>query len=328
MCPPGAAFVDELQVPGVGFVDLACVGPEGEITLVECKLESNPEIHRKITGQICAYAAGLWKLSYEEFDGCFSVRAKGLSLADAVRQRLPELVKESWNAEAFRQSVAKNLKAGRFTLVIAVDQITAELKLVVPYINSHTIEDVRFLALEIGYVSDGDVELVLPSIYGEESANEKQRQRQGTRSVQEYFYKLEEYSKPIQDAVMSLVAFSEQHGGKLTGGSGADPSLNVLFHMGTVEKTVWSSYYYAGGPTFDLNFEYLRGAVSPEALRQSAQILRSVDGVAQRYDRLGEDFKARPSVTIDGTLTKPGVVAAVQQALAVLLDDRERSARD
>ena len=40
---------------------------DGSITLVECKLARNPEVRRKILGQIIDYAASISKLSFDEF---------------------------------------------------------------------------------------------------------------------------------------------------------------------------------------------------------------------------------------------------------------------
>lgn len=320
MCPKGSVFVDELTVPDIGSADLVGVGPSGEIALVECKLGSNPEIRREIIGQILAYSAGLAGMSYEEFDRHFSDRLKGVSLADAVRAALAENDSRVWDEETFRQRVAENLKAGRFMLVIAVDRITDELKIVVPFINSHTVDDVRFLALEMGYVRDGDAEILLPSVYGEESATEKQRQRRNMWPVEAYFEKLRGYSKAAQDAVKALVDFSEEHGAELAGGTGSDPSLNVRFPLNGGQKTVWSSYYYAAGPTLDVNFDYLRDVVSSEALKESARILRSIDGASDRYAKLDDGFRSRPSLPIDGVMTKPGAIETAQRALSILLN--------
>ena len=44
----GAVVVDELTVPLIGSVDLAMIDPGGNITLIECKLSSNPEIRRSV----------------------------------------------------------------------------------------------------------------------------------------------------------------------------------------------------------------------------------------------------------------------------------------
>ena len=61
---------------------------------------------------------------------------------------------------------------GSFRLVIAVDDITEELKQTVLYINRHTVAEVRLLALELRYADHEGVEILLPEVYGEESADE------------------------------------------------------------------------------------------------------------------------------------------------------------
>jgi hypothetical protein len=316
----GTVVVDELTVPLIGSVDLAAVGPDGSLTLIECKLGSNPEIRRSIIGQIFAYAAGLWQTSYADFDRAFGLRNKGVSVADAVRVAMPFERREEWPEEQFRLNVTDNLESGRFTLVIAVDRITEELKRVVPYINSHTVPEVQFLALEIGYISDGNVELVRPLTYGQESIAEKRAG--GHRELWTpgaYFEKLREFDAPIQDAVNALVAFSKEHGAQLQGGTGSLPSLNVQFVISSKRKTVWTSYYYASGPTFDLNFDYLRSVCSPDTLAACARIVRSVNGVDDAYAGLEPAFRARPSLPIDPILLQDDAVETIQRALAGLL---------
>ena len=151
------AVVRELAIPGVGSLDLAAVSPSGKITLVECKLAANPEIRRNVIGQVFAYAAGLWSLSYDEFNQLFASRS-GQSLADAVAAA--GRLESDWDQDDFRRAVAANLETGRFDLVIAVDKITDELKRVVRYLNEHTVTEIRVLALELGYVADRDVEML------------------------------------------------------------------------------------------------------------------------------------------------------------------------
>jgi hypothetical protein len=321
----GSVFVDELTVPGIGFVDLAGVDAAGSITLVECKLGTNPEIRRSIIGQIFAYAAGLWQIPYESFDESFSTRLGGVSLADAVRKALPEQRAMDWQAEHFRLSVAENLGAGRFTLIIAVDHITDELKRTVPYVNTHTIPEVKFIALEIGYVQDGDLEIIRPLTYGQESVGEKQASsRRSQWTPEAYLEKLSEYDGPVQDAVRSLVTFSRQHGAEIAGGTGAFPSLNVRFRFGDAQKTVWSSYLYqSNGPSFDLNFDYLRPVVSLDVLAAAAQIMRSIDGTNAKYAGLEPNFRARPSLSIVPVLLQPGAIETVIRALATVLNSRE-----
>jgi hypothetical protein len=322
LCSEGSVFVDEVTVPLVGSVDLAGVGPKGDITLVECKLGSNPEIRRSIIGQIFAYAAGFWKMTYEDFDRLFSARLQGVSLADAVRRRLSESDTDDWHSERFRLSVTDNLAAGRFTLVIAVDRITDELKRIVPYVNTHTVSDVRFLALEIGYVRDGNVEIVWPATYGQESAEEKQPRQRRTWAVNAYFEKLREDGEAVERFVHTIADFSQQQGALLEGGSGLDPSLNARFQFDVDGqlKAVWSSYFQSTGASFDLNFEYIADVVPHDAMRECRNILCTIDGVAPRYGKLRPDFRSRPSLPIDPVLIQPGAIEAVTRALSVLLD--------
>lgn len=318
----GSVVVDELTVPLIGSVDLAAVDADGSITLVECKLSSNPEIRRSVIGQIFAYAAGLWQLRYEDFDRAFALRTHNLPLAEAIRAALPQERRDEWQEELFRRNVADNLAAGRFTLVIAVDRITDELKRVVPYVNSHTISEVQFLALELGYISDGDVELVRPLTYGQESIAEKRAG--GKRQVwspDAYFEKLREYDPRVQNVVNALVNFSKARGAVMQGGSGTLPSLNVQFMFGDKKKTVWSSYYYSNGPSFDLNFDYLRPVCDLGVLETCASTIRSIEGVDNLYASLEPGFRARPSLPVDPILLQDGALETIQRAIACLRND-------
>lgn len=60
-------------------------------------------------------------------------------------------------------------------MIVAVDAITDELKKTVRYLNMHSTPGVEVLALELGYTRDGDVEVLVPSSYGEEVAPPRQR---------------------------------------------------------------------------------------------------------------------------------------------------------
>jgi hypothetical protein len=61
-----------IEVPGVGFVDLVVIDVDGSIALVECKLRSNSQIRREVVGQILAYASGLWRMPYLDFEARFT----------------------------------------------------------------------------------------------------------------------------------------------------------------------------------------------------------------------------------------------------------------
>lgn len=103
------AAVRQLRVPEVGSVDLVAVSLSGKITLVEYKLRANPEIRQHVIGQVFAYAAGLWKLTYDEFDRRFTAQAGG-SLAATVA--MAANLDDDWDQDVFRQLVGANLATG------------------------------------------------------------------------------------------------------------------------------------------------------------------------------------------------------------------------
>ena len=132
-----SAVADEFWIPEVGSVDLVAVDAQGQLTLVECKLNANPEIRRAVIGQILAYAGGLWRMSYGDFAAGFAARA-GQSLESAVAK----VAGDDLDEDQFRKALAQTLAAGGFRLIIAVDAITTELKRIVEYLNEHSLGSV------------------------------------------------------------------------------------------------------------------------------------------------------------------------------------------
>ena len=165
------AVVSQLQVPGTGPADLVAVSTDGGITLVECKLRANPEIRRHVLGQVFAYASGLWHLSYEEFDAAYSKRA-GMTLLEHVREAARHNSAD-FDEDSFVEAIEQALSTGHFSLVIAVDKITDELRKTIEFVNSHTEDSLNLLGMQLAYVKDGDVEILVPSTYGAEAAEEK-----------------------------------------------------------------------------------------------------------------------------------------------------------
>ena len=177
-------LVHEFPVSTEG-VDLVGVSPTGALTVVEVKLHYNQEMKRTIVGQLFAYAAGLWGMSYAEFDEAWQSRIHPFNMNNEEweRRKRPPLFDDmaaavaehglSWDPEGFSTAVEANLKAGRYTLVFAVDEITSELERIVEYLSEHTAPEVNVIALEVGYLRDGDTEVLVPHTYGLEMAERK-----------------------------------------------------------------------------------------------------------------------------------------------------------
>jgi Domain of unknown function (DUF4268) len=163
-----AAVATQLHVPDSGPADVVVIDTDGGITLIETKLHGNPDMRRTVIGQVFAYASGIALMSVEELDDLWRTRS-GADIISSFRPALPDEIEES----ELRARIAENLRAGRLRLVIAVDAMTDELKRTVTYINGHSGGTFELLALELQHMKDGDVEILVPTVYGEESAAHK-----------------------------------------------------------------------------------------------------------------------------------------------------------
>lgn len=290
---------------------MVLVEPSGAITLVECKLRANPEIRRAVIGQIMAYAANLWKLSYESLDQRFHHRL-GSSLAEAVAASMGDS-DLSWDEEAFRAAVAENLHAGRFRLVIAVDEITDELKRSVEFINTHTTGELQLLALELGYVADEGVEILLPKVHGEESARLKATQSQGIAwTVEDVVAAVEQTALgPAVEVARRLIAEMTERGCRLRTGRGQYPTVSGDYPFAAGGRSVWAVYGDSSGPSAPrvaINFGSLRTIFEHEQLESLLQELETIEELQHPLRGVRDaQYNLYPSIPL-ATLAAPGIL--------------------
>jgi len=154
-----AVFIREAGLPGSGSTDLLGVDSQGNILIVETKLARNQEARRKVVGQILEYAAFLWNMSFDEFDDLF-VRRREKSLLALLADNLPDI-----STETVRETIRRNLSAGKFQLLIAVDQINDELERIISYF-AECGGGIQLEALELELYADGDTQILVPNRHG------------------------------------------------------------------------------------------------------------------------------------------------------------------
>jgi hypothetical protein len=319
------AVVRQLHVPDTGAVDLFIVGVDGALTIIECKLQSNPDIRRRVVGQVVAYAAGLWRLSFEELDSAFASRA-GKNLSAAVAAIADEVGGDFEEAQ-FRNAVSANLAAGRFRLIIAVDAITEELKRIVEYLNDHTVRDVEVIAFEVGYAADGDVELLIPTVYGQEAVRRKSAQASTQRwDEQALRQALSDWCSPEAAAgLLAVYNHARDHPAMtlLFFGKGQHPSVTAWFDVSGANVAVWSIYTDPLRTVFSINFEWMhrRGSgVAAGALERLADRLRPLPGVAGLYANLADrGYNKRPSIPVNQLFTSPDAANTIIEAVDELI---------
>lgn len=115
----------ELPMRRSGYLDNLLVTPAGDLALIECKLWRNPQARREVIAQIIDYAQDLSTWTYDTLQDAIS-QTKPLDASDDQKtRRLYELVsaKGVIDEASFHDNVSRNLKRGRFLLLIVGDGI-------------------------------------------------------------------------------------------------------------------------------------------------------------------------------------------------------------
>ncbi len=213
--PPLIACVKEFSLPGSGSTDLVAVDDAGTITLIECKLATNRDIRRTVVGQLLEYAAFLSRMSTDEFIRRFDERADR-PLFETLKEELPE-----FNQREYEEGLAENLRVGSFNLIVAVDEINDELREIILYLNAHS--DLTVAALELEYIADEKVEMLVPRLYGgaevKEAAGRSTGRGRRKWDEQSYFEEIAELDDEVQRAIKELYDFTKQETQKVFWGS-------------------------------------------------------------------------------------------------------------
>ncbi len=147
-------FIDREIKLNCGDIDILLVNREGRITIVEVKLEKNPEIDRHIIGQIVDYASSLPLLQFEELN------ARTTGKLDKV---LKEISSNDEHYNQKREHCIETLKRGIFQLIIAVDTAPNELLRKWLYESAHTDLDLRLVTIQKFQINESE-ELITSSI--------------------------------------------------------------------------------------------------------------------------------------------------------------------
>lgn len=267
----GAVVARQFTIAGVGIVDMLCVDDVGSITLVECKLARNAEIRRAVVGQIFAYASGLAGTSEPDFSAEFARRADGSPLS-----MLAAALDDDVDAEEFARSIAANLAAGRFRLVVAVDAITPELRAIIEYLNVHLGDTVSLMAFELGRVLVGGAEVLVPATYGAEVADRKamtagMRRRWSQADLLEAADKV--IDLPERSFVQDVLSYADKSGAIVQGGGGRVPSAGFYYVLDGTRVSVWSLYVKEDDPTIAFNLGSVTRA-SHDRARECLAVLR------------------------------------------------------
>jgi hypothetical protein len=144
-----------------GFLDNLLLTPNGNIALIECKLFRNPEARRQVIAQIIDYANALSTWTYPKLEE--SVRNSAHIGAEAKSKSLYELVSlgNEIDEPTFIDAISRNLRKGRFLLLVVGDGIREEVESMTEFLQQHAglhfilslVEIALFEASNGGYIA-------------------------------------------------------------------------------------------------------------------------------------------------------------------------------
>jgi hypothetical protein len=148
-----------------GPIDAIGVDKEGEIYLVETKLYKNPD-KRTVVAQVLDYGASLWK-TYTNFEVFMSQLEA--HVIKKFQKPLGEQVKEFYGISddelgQFNERMQTNLNDGNFKFVVLMDQLHAQLKDLILFINQNSRFNIYGVELE--YYKYESYEILIPKLYG------------------------------------------------------------------------------------------------------------------------------------------------------------------
>jgi hypothetical protein len=117
----------------VGPLDLLFVNKQGLLTIVECKLWRNPEARRSVVGQILDYAQEIHRYDFDELNRRIQkARKDGKGLFDIAAEKSEDL-----DEAGFVDAVSRNLRLGRFLLLVVGDGIREDVENISSYLQDH-----------------------------------------------------------------------------------------------------------------------------------------------------------------------------------------------
>ncbi len=310
-------FIKEVGLPGSGRTDLIGVDEIGGITVVECKLATNPDIRRKVIGQVLEYAAYLWQMPYDKFDSIVQSR-EGQPLAKLMRQRLDEQGPvEDWQEEKFRDSVVKTLRQGTFRIIVAVDKVTDELRRVIRYLNASGPVGFSIYALEMHYFADDQTELLVPQLVGmvpqRPTAATGKRGRWDTERFFQASAAEESNSSEVIQVMRDLLEFTEQEADKVWWGTGnvnGSYSFHLLQNDGTA--SLFSVFTYG---TIKINLGGGKHRVPESLWREWIVTLRKIQGFRTLRD---SDLGKWPAFPLSRALSNVTDVEQFKQSVLTI----------
>ena len=277
----------EFGLPGSGNTDILAFSADGDISVIECKLATNPESKRKVLGQILEYAAYLWEMSYDEVN----TRIRNLKEKD-LSDLVQEAVAGGWDEENFRNGVKQSLQSGSFILIIVVDEINEDLKRTIRYVNECSESAFSLHALEMRRFQADFEEVLIPHLYGASSKPPESKRKKWT---EEEFLRVfsEKNAEPeLIDVVKELYEWAKNVADRVWLGTGIETG-SITFHYLKDGKTMSVFTIYTNG-RLSLNYGWLSTQIDRKTMEEFHKLIHEISS----FERIPADFSKWPTIKV------------------------------
>jgi len=309
----------------VGRVDVVAVDSDGAVTVCEVKLARNPEVRRHVVGQLLAYASALTGWSFPDLDASWRANER-TGLLDALLGSDADAVER----EELASGIGRALATGSFRLVLAVDELTAELRRTIAYLSSVLSSRVEIVGLEVGYAEHGDVQVIVPRTFGAELSSVRPTSTGGAASTGERRIPGEAFDALAAVADRQAPGFGDVVQTIRIGLGdlvsylyfGSEDSMDSVVVIEDPVEIQPLKFFFGSTPGVRLCLGWTQGC-SLDARRHLRDRVARVPSLAPHLERtLGSDdgLRKRPLLPYLGGLDAPGAVDELVSALVELVN--------
>jgi hypothetical protein len=316
---PGSVAVSQFSTPA-GPIDVLVVDPEGRLTLVECKRHANAQARREIVGQALDYASRLTGMTLEQFHTNWARAQVGTSGTAGADLSLSDTAQET---------LTTALATGRIRVVLALDDLNADLCRIVDYLNQHTTDDLTVLALQLRRLRHGELQMIVPRLHGVEAAERKERtapttaQAWTTETADDWF---RQHRPEHMDLAHRLFKAAADHGLDAEWTASATPSFVIRVRSAAGASWPLRAQFSPDGGVLQIAFRWLIAFDADHRDRFLDVVSRIPELELDAGDIRAHNYRRQPnrplSVLADGQVRD-----ALFEALALLRDTQLPHAR-
>lgn len=259
-------------------------------TLVEVKRSTDTRIRREVVGQMLDYAANAvayWPV--EALQTKFEARCQERGVDPD--EELHDFLESEQDAVQFWKRVKLNLQAGKVRLLFVADEIPAELRRIVEFLNEQ-MDPAEVLAIEIKQYKGAGLSTLVPTIVGQ-TAEAQQRKSTVTTEKNQwdesgFFQTLQQRHTAAEvNAARQILEWAQSHVTYVWWGKGQQMGSFVpTFQHGNFKHQLFAVYTYG---TVELYFQWYQNkpVFDTESKRiELAQRLNSIDDVSVPLDAI------------------------------------------